>query len=134
MKGSITISRPSYGDGRELIVVQIRDGDSGERFLDVEIGYNDYAKLITGQSEIPCDLKVRNLDHVGKVRETDTIEFPFSSVYCDNRDEKAIEEAKKYTPDGWICDNYFGSQTSFFSKDDTGYAKATIRRWIVKEQ
>jgi len=133
MKGNITISRPSYGDGRENIVISIRDRDSGERFCEVNIDYKSFTKLITGQSEIDCELNVKNLERVGKKRENDTINFPFDETYSNERNELASEKAKEYTPEGWTCDNYFGSQTSFFRKDGVDYARATIRRWIDKE-
>jgi len=129
MKGNITISRPSYGDGRKLITIQVKDRESVTRFLDIEMELDKFAELLTGLSEVEIDFKVRDLERVGKVREEETIEFRIGSGFND-RKKVAIEEAKKHTPDGWICDNYFGSQTSFFVKDDISYARTTIKRWV----
>jgi hypothetical protein len=128
MKGNITISRPTYGDDRKLITIQVKDRESVTRFLDIEIEYDNFAQLITGLSEVEIDFTVRDLEHVGKVREVKELEFPIGSGF-DDRKEVAIREAKKHTPDGWVCDNYFGSQTSFFTKDDVSYARTTIKRW-----
>ena len=44
--------------------------------------------------------------------------------------EKLQELAQSKLTDGWIADKYFGSQTSFFSKDEKHYARCTIRRWV----
>ncbi len=129
MKGNITISRPTYGDDRKLITIQVKDRESVTRFLDIEIEYDKFAQLITGLSEVDCDFSVRDLDHVGKVREVENIEFPINCKGYEGRKDCAIEEAKKHTPDGWVCDNYFGSQTSFFTRDDVAYARTTIKRW-----
>lgn len=128
MKGNITISRPSYGDGRKIITIQVKDHDAVARFLDIEISYENFAQLITGLSEVDIDFTVRDLDHVGKTREIKPLMFPINAGF-DDRVDVAIKEAKKHTPDGWIADTYFRSQNSFFTKDGIEYARTSIKRW-----
>lgn len=132
MKGKLTISRPQYSDGRKLISIQVRDEDSVTRFLTLDIGYAEFAEAITGLSEMDCELSVRNLERVGKTRVSKDITFPCKkdngySGYPSKAE--AIEQAKAYTPEGWECDNYFGSQTSFFENDGVTYARTSIKRW-----
>ena len=129
IKGSITISRPSYGDGRKKITIEIMDRNAVTRFLDIEIDYDKFAELVTGLSSVDCDFTVRGLDRVGKTRESKTLEFPFKHVYTGIK-ESAYKEALKQTPEGWECSSYFSSQTSFFTKDDEDYARTNITRWI----
>ena len=62
MKGSISISRPSFGDGRQKISIQIKDIDSRVSFLDVEIDLDLFSSALTGLSEQACDFKVRGLN------------------------------------------------------------------------
>lgn len=132
MKGKISISRPSYGDGKEKININIRDDESGIRFLEIEIGYPEFTQAITGLSSIECDFEVRGLDRIGKKLEIADIEFFVSSkgLYGSDRKDIARDAAKANTPDGWVADTYFGSQNSFFSKDDEEWARTTIRRWV----
>lgn len=46
----ITISRPSRGDGKESIVVEVRCNKSKVRFLELELDLEDFAMLMTGLS------------------------------------------------------------------------------------
>lgn len=109
LKGAITIGRPSYGDGRELMVIQFRDELSRVRFLDIEMSLPDFMKALTGQAEMPIEMQVRGLEDVGKVKETKPLKFP---VYDTNR-EAAADLAPAYADEGWQADLYFNSQDSF---------------------
>lgn len=133
-KGKITISRPNYSDGKEVIQISISDDDAVVKFLTVEIGLEDFTKALTGQSRMPVEFEINALDCVGKKRETKCIEFKISdkSMYK-GRSELAIKEAKKHTPDGWIADEYYGSQRSFFYKfEHEQWARTTIYRWVTE--
>ena len=134
MKGAITISRPSFSSGKEVISIKVEDYESGIRFLDIEIGYSDFARLITGLSGIHCDMTVRGLANIGKVKEQKTIEFKIPDYHISSRNGDAIKEAKNHTHDGWTCDNYFSRQSSFFFKCDQYWARASIFRYVDVEQ
>ena len=132
-KGKITISRPSYGDGREKIVISIEDRDAVVRFVEVELDLPEFAKAITGQGNINCELKYRNLEVLGKKRETKEITFKISDKYIhSDRKQLAIEAAKEHTPEGWIASEYYGSQSSFFTKNNEQWAKTTITTGVDK--
>ena len=130
IKGSLTISRPTCGDGREYISIQVKDVNSRVRFLEVEISYAEFTACLTGRSETKCDLVINNLSNVGKTKKTDTITFELPNHSYSNKKEIAILEAKNRTPIGWEFETYFGSQGSFFQKDGKSWATTGIYRWV----
>ncbi|WP_318826004.1 hypothetical protein [Providencia sp. PROV252] len=111
MKGKLTISRPTYGDGRELISVVVRDGASRINFLEIEINYSDFTKAITGLSEVDCELTIRGLEQVGKkkITEARTALCPSRLVGKDAY-ENWLKENKQ--EEGWKLDAYLGSKGS----------------------
>lgn len=88
---------------------------------------------LTGFAYQHCTFDVRQLDCIGKVREQDTITFPVKTS-----DKKlAVEEAKKYTPEGWVAYTSYNSQDSFkYVAEEIGnsyIAKTQIVRWVDKK-
>ena len=133
IKGKITVSRPSYGDGREKIEITIEDRNAVISFLEIHMNLDDFAKCITGEY-VDCEFEARGLDNVGKVRETKTIKFKIADDYIySGRKPLAIEKAKKHTPDGWVASEYYGSQNSFFIKLNEQWATTSITRWVDNE-
>jgi hypothetical protein len=132
LKGQLTISRPSFGDGRELIEITVKDCGSRTSFLKLSISYADFAECITGMSNVTCSLETRGLHNVGKVRETKPLTFKMPSRYGDK--EEARLEVVKHTPDGWTANTYFGSQNSFFHVDGEQWARTSIDRWVDREE
>ena len=102
-KGKITISRPSYADYRENISIQVSDGSSRVRFLDIEMNYADFTRAITGQSDLPIDFEVQSVDKIGMVSVNKTIKVPFPKSICgkDERKIAADEALIAYEVDGW---------------------------------
>jgi hypothetical protein len=132
-KAKLTISRPSRSHGEEIINIQVSDAVAKVKFLDLEIDCKTFAECLTGLSRAECDMEFQNLDVLGMARENDTIQFKMPEVCGSSHDKKAaIEEAKKYTPEGWTASEYYGSQTSFFSKGRDTWAKTSITRWVRK--
>ena len=109
LKGAISIGRPSYGDGKELITIQVRDDLSRTRFADIEIGLADFVKALTGLAEVPIVMQVRGLDNVGKIKETKSLVFQVHDA-----DQAAAEKlAAEFCDEGWLPSLYFNSQKSF---------------------
>ncbi|WP_239354793.1 hypothetical protein [Providencia rettgeri] len=111
MKGKLTISRPSYGDDREKINIVVKCDVSKLRFLSLEIDYADFAKCITGLSEVDCELEVSGLENVGKKRITEQ-----RSVICPIKsyEKRVLRDwlINNKQEDGYILDAYLGSQSS----------------------
>lgn len=111
MKGNLTISRPTYGNGKEKIRISIRDQLSRNQFLEIEVGYAEFATILTGLSEVEVDFQVNNLENVGKTRVTESrkVTYPGQS-YDRNKLEDWLKENCK--EEGWKVIPYLGSQNS----------------------
>jgi hypothetical protein len=131
-KAQLTISRPNYSDGKNKIKISVRDTEAVINFMDIEIDLDKFTECLTGLSLVDCDMEVRGLENVGKKRESMDIVFELPKEKWHVSKEEAAELAKKATPEGWVCSTYFGSQDSFFKKDDKYYGKTTANRWVVK--
>ena len=130
LKGKITISRPTYGDGKKSIEISVKDESSRNTFLTVHIGLEEFAEALTGLSYVDCDLEVRALRVVGKTKETKPLKFKMPEG-AGGRDSDAAKEAcREFVDDGWTASNYFGSQDSFFQQDGEVWAKTHQYRFV----
>lgn len=48
IEGKITISRPTFGDGSESIVIRLSDAKAIVKFAEVSISPRDFAMALTG--------------------------------------------------------------------------------------
>jgi hypothetical protein len=123
IKTKLTISRPSHSDpDKKCIRIEVKDVASKSRFLEIEIGLEEFAAALTGLSEQECEAVVSNLNNVGKLKESISYTVPVPSSLAYNR--KAIAEYLNnfVYPDGWTADTYIGSQSSIVPNTD-GYTK-----------
>ena len=100
----LTISRPSYGGGKEAISLSIVDAASGVEFVELEIPLDDFTKCLTGNPRPDIPMITRRLDLVGKRREH-KIELVFipDSPYA-NRAETVSAALRPHEIDGWAGD------------------------------
>ncbi len=132
MKGNITI----LVDGKGARI-EVEDESSGIRFLKINLSAEQFMACLGRLANVECDMDVRGLDLIGKMRETGKFEFKIPAELYNLRyeerdyfDKTAQELAQSQLADGWIADSYFGSQGSFFKKDGEQWARVTIRRWV----
>jgi hypothetical protein len=130
IKGRVTIGMVHSSNTPDYVEIRFVDDASSVEFASARFTLEDFAKVITGLGFVDSDIEVGGLDKVGKTMEHDVVEFPFQSDDYKNRDKLAAKEAKKYVPEGWVSDDYFGSQGSFFQRDGKGWARVTVRRWV----
>lgn len=134
-QGKISINRPSYGDGREVITITIEDVVSGIEFVEAHISYSDFTRALTGQSSIPCDLRLMNLSSVGKiyVSESAAIEVPSNLSYQKSEIQEWISANHKR--DGWFLNSGLGSQRSLVH-DGKGGTTANVYYycWMTQEE
>ena len=129
----LTISKPHSNQEEDTLVqLKVEDVSSGARFLTLEISARDLMVAIMGLSATPCTATVRGLDKVGKQQECKDFEFKLPpSEYPTGGSRKVIAEevVRHVCPEGGTPDIYFGSQSSFFTRDGNIWARTTIRRW-----
>lgn len=126
MKATLSIGRPTYGDGEEKISIEVRDEKSRIQFLELEINLDDFAKCLTGMSCCPADMQVRNLRAVGKVKETTTKKLLMSGCSKDAAKKLAVANC----PEGWKTDMYFGSKSSIIFEGGEYFANAKYYRYV----
>lgn len=101
LKGKLAIVRPLGGDSGQ-INIHVEDDQAGVRFLEIVISLENFAKAITGQGGIDCNLKIRALSKVGLIREHKSMRvFVPDHAYSD-REEVAGGAVRKAESDGWI--------------------------------
>jgi len=132
MKGNITILVD--GNGARI---EVEDESSGIRFLKINLSAEQFMACLGRLYMVKCDLELRGLDQIGKTLEVGNHEFKVpAEIYelkWDDRqrfNQEMEELAQDGLMDGWIPDNYFESQGSFFKKDGEQWARVTIRRWV----
>lgn len=129
LDGKITISRPCFGDGRELMTIRVKDGLSNERFLEVQIGLAEFTQAITGMGEVPAKLIIQGLDRVGlkKQRERRKVEAPFKYANKEKLTNWLVDNCQE---EGWILDTYLGSQDSIGFTDTGVLLRYSVYRFV----
>lgn len=117
--------------------IEVKDDNANINFLEIELSPEQFMACLSRLSDVKCKLEVKGLDKVGKTHENSTFEFKIPDWYLklpykdrsENHSRLSLV-AQNQLADGWIAENYFGSQNSFFKKDGEEWARVTIRRWI----
>ncbi len=124
-------------DGRITILVseettriELRDGEADTTFARVELTSNQFCQALSRLSQTKCKMDVRGLDVIGKKMVHKKFEFKMPKFNYSNREQAACDAVQEKCPDGWEPDLYFNAQNSFFIRDETEYARTTIRRWV----
>lgn len=110
--GKVTMGRPTLGDGKECVRLQIWDNASRQTFVEVELTLDNFARALTGQARIECTFDTRGLAHVGRER----LVMP-RTVELENTSGMSRKELEAWLLDncrepGWYVDPYLGSQGS----------------------
>jgi len=143
--GNISITRPSYNDGREVIEIVIGDNDASTQVARVMLSFSDFAKVLTGQGYIPCDIDVDfdHLSHVGMVKERITVTAEMDDTDWGDRNTVAgdaindeLKDINKGVKIPWVSTNSFNSQDSFtYNHDQSKHiCKTQAVRWVPKEE
>jgi len=147
LEGRISISRPQGGeDGGTFVRVAIRDQSSRVEFVQLDIPLAGFAEALTGLSEVECRLKVRGLDRVGKVRETERVTFALSDDYLKKHSlsryerELLVAHIRQdpegiFHEEGWELSTYLGSQNSITPNHPDGIRINTTKvRYVERTE
>lgn len=135
--GELIMSDDSQYNGRISLLInddettiEIYDEVSRECIVVVTLTPEQICTALSRLCRTECTIRVGNLERVGKKLLIDHLIFPMPEYSFNNKKEIASKEALRLCPEGWLPDNYFGSQNSFFVKDVKTYARTTIRKWV----
>jgi hypothetical protein len=122
---NVTITRTS----RDLISIRLRDSASRIEFVEVTMSLDDFARAVTGLSEISAKAELRGLEHVGKTKQIEQrrVECPIKSYSRDVLQNWLEENCQE---EGWIINSYLGSQNSISYKDDKTIINYSVYRYI----
>ena len=117
------------------VVIKIYDRSSSTTFVELTLTHEQFVNAAMNRLS-NCDVKkaiVMSLDRVGKTMEHKPFEFPLPEKTEDWDIDRKIAARKilpSVTPEGWIAEDEFSSQNSFFEKDGKKYARTIIRRYV----
>ncbi|MEE2976495.1 MAG: hypothetical protein VYB88_03400 [Pseudomonadota bacterium] len=122
LKGALCISRPSRSNGEDVIKLELKDSNSGQRFLAIEMTPADFAMAVTGLSYVPVEFVLRGRENVGLIKQT----MPGRLVLPREKRSYCKEELRQMLHDrcqkeGWILNDYIGAQNSVTTSEDGGY-------------
>ena len=116
------MSSPQNMDGDEIVDLRFMDESSGLVGVTVRIGYTELMRALLNKGSQPCRIDYRDLDLIGKVRETKIVSVKDIPELVLNQQRQRTPEITKflaqYEVDGWqanISDLYNphrGSNTS----------------------
>jgi hypothetical protein len=126
LKGKISILI-----NREYTDIEIEDDLANVTFLKVRLTPEQLSMVLSRLACVDCKLDVHGLEKVGKRHECKTFEFEIT--YSKSKQDLVLacnEALFLQGMHGWVSDNHFNSQNSFFKKDGRDWARCTIRRWV----
>lgn len=119
--------------GRDFTIIEIEDDQANTTFARITLTPEQLSAALSRQACVGCKLEVNGLNKIGKKHENKNFEFEIPkelSTSSKSKELRIIAQSKLNGGNGWIADSYFGSQDSFFIKENKNYARCTIRRWI----
>lgn len=124
----------SMNYNNNMFNLTIKDVNASTQFLKLKMSPDDYVMAISGcPTQVMC--AVQHLDRVGTYMHFCTFKFPMPKCSFRIKRELAVKIATELCPEGWVSDNYFGSQTSFMLSDDgIEWAQTTIRTYLDVER
>lgn len=130
MDGKITISKTTDNRNNKQIRITIEDDTSSINFFEGRMSLENFMEALTGLGFVDIEFAVRGLENIGKTRERKTVEINLGKTDYDGLKELALSEARKLESDGWVCDGYFGSQSSFYRKNGDTICRANFVRYV----
>lgn len=125
IKGEVSICRSSNG----LIYLRAQCQDSRQEFLEIAFTPEQFANAVTNLHMSDIDMKVSNLERVGKKRVTEPREVlsPLTD-YSRDVQQKWLEENRQ--EEGWTLNAYLGSQNSMKHVDNGTLLRYSVYKFV----
>lgn len=115
------------------LTIELDDSDAVVRLARIILNQKQTCQALSRLGYTPCEVEVWSLDKVGKKRLTEPFTFPMPDCSYKESKDVASREAVRLCPEGWEPSTYFGSQDSFFKRDNETWARTVIHKWVDKE-
>lgn len=129
LPGTVSISRPHGDDGR-YVEIRLRDETSGITFVEAKMDMLSFTEALFGLVEQECQLELRGLANIGKVREREKVKLEYPKELGYNKDDIAAWLVDHYPREGWKLDTYLGSQGSTVYEGDKRFANVSYYRYV----
>lgn len=126
-------------DAERGTTIELLDNASFRPFAIVKLDSERLVRALGGLGHCPCDIEVRNLEKIGKTHENKHFEFEIPKDFKSNRHDtgsskedelhKIVTGILDAQGEGWVADNNYSSQNTYFTKGNKNYARVVIRRW-----
>jgi hypothetical protein len=116
----------------ERISIELKDGDSAITFLKANLTPDQFCSALGRLGQVKVQrCEIGDFSKLGKKLEIDKhrFEIPYE-LRTSSKSDQLYKIAIETCPEGWTPDNYFASQTTFFSNGDKHYASCVMRRWV----
>lgn len=143
LRGKLTISRPSSGDGRSVITLTVTDVTSGVEFFSAEMTPQQLMLALTGLAAQPLIYEpIPRVDLLGKQREVKSVLLDIGpSTIGKGPSPEQWEKIREHEVDGWegssILRDYANHHCWIRNKDSGKFIfRASYVRWatVVKEE
>jgi hypothetical protein len=126
IQATLSIAFPSGGG----VNIRLRDIASRIEFVDVEISHAEFSQALSALQERPLiECELRGLEYVGKKRITEA-----RSVECpiDAHDRDVLRGWLKMNcqENGWILNDYLGSQISIERRDGKTVLNYSVTKYV----
>lgn len=125
LKLQVRASQVSCSDREDYVYLVFKDTESSVEFLEIELSFAEFGKLVKSNSTLKVEGKVRGLDVLGKKYKVErrTISVPkdvLKGLPAATSHRDALEDwlLCSYVEEGWNVRAYLGSQNSISSSSD----------------
>lgn len=103
LTGKLSISGRIQGGGLEdKVRITLTDESSHTQAVDITLSKSDFANVLFGLFQVPCDYEFNDQCPMGKVREHKTVIVAIPDHSYHNREDVAAAAIKPHEVDGWI--------------------------------
>jgi hypothetical protein len=129
LPGSISIVRRTGFEG-ETIVIELTDGMSRTRMLEVQMQMLDFARAVTGVGEMPCEFRLGNTELAGWTRDVKHEQVTIEYGTFEPTSAQVDEALAPFEVDGWKASHRWGDDMGnhhrMVFKPGDGYRMAAV--------
>ena len=120
----------------EGLTIRLQDDNSSLNVVEINLDAKQTCQALSRLSHTHCKFEAFGIENLGKDMQHVSLEFSYGDDELSNRPTAEVlkELADKACPEGWVHDNYFNSQGSFFRRDGKAMARTRMRRWVDSEE
>ena len=126
--GKISKSAPYSNVSGGYVSIRLEEENSGIHFLEIEMNFEDFGKMMAGQTFVDCTFKVRDVEYIGKERISAIVDG-----YSNELRTFPQEEIDRITEDGWIIiDSHLKNSNNFYPNPTDNGFMYKVKVYVVR--